>query len=129
MRSRPRPRWAICTGEILRLFLQRLELMERQMGTLNESIGKALHQHHEAVRRLVEVPGLCVNPVQTTSPKWVPQPPRFHRLSSCPPGGHLSRARRISRAIEERFEIAGSRQLELEICLRVIKAILSQGLI
>lgn len=50
--------------EILKLFLQRLELMERQMRTLNESIGKALHQHHEAVRRLVEVPGLGVDSAQ-----------------------------------------------------------------
>jgi transposase len=43
--------------QILGLFLNRLELIEQQMETLDQSIATALQKHKEAVVRLAEVPG------------------------------------------------------------------------
>jgi transposase len=43
--------------QILGLFLERLELIEQQMETLDQSIATALQKHKEAVVRLAEVPG------------------------------------------------------------------------
>jgi len=43
--------------QILGLFLDRLELIEQHMETLDQSIATALQKHKEAVVRLAEVPG------------------------------------------------------------------------
>jgi transposase len=43
---------------ILRLFLERLELIDSQLLTLHQQIGQALRQHQQAVIRLAAVPGL-----------------------------------------------------------------------
>jgi len=43
--------------QILGLFLDRLELIEQQMETLDQSIATALQKHNDAVVRLAEVPG------------------------------------------------------------------------
>jgi len=43
--------------QILRLFLERLELIERQIATLHQTIASALQQHQQAVLRLAAVPG------------------------------------------------------------------------
>ncbi|HME05416.1 MAG TPA: IS110 family transposase [Bryobacteraceae bacterium] len=43
--------------KILGLFLSRLELIERQIETLDQSIATALQKHNDAVVRLAEVPG------------------------------------------------------------------------
>jgi transposase len=43
--------------QILRLFLDRLELMERQMGVLDLTIAATLQSHQNAVVRLAAVPG------------------------------------------------------------------------
>jgi transposase len=50
--------------QILRLFLKRLELIEEQINALDKSIGEALHNYHEAVLRLAEVPGFGIDSAQ-----------------------------------------------------------------
>lgn len=63
--------------QILGLFLARLELIETQIQTLNESIGKALHQYHDAVMRLAEVPGYGVDSAQQVIAEVGPQAATF----------------------------------------------------
>jgi len=43
---------------ILKLFLERLELLDRQINTVEKTSAEALHEHEDAVCRLAEVPGL-----------------------------------------------------------------------
>ena len=50
--------------EILGLFLERLELIEKQIETLKGHIAKALHEHNGAVQRLAEVPGFGIDSAQ-----------------------------------------------------------------
>src|SRR5260370_1784949 len=50
--------------EILGLFLARLELIEKQIETLNGYIAKALHGHEGAVQRLPAVPGFGIDSAQ-----------------------------------------------------------------
>jgi transposase len=50
--------------QILRLFLKRLELIEEQIDVLDKSVGEALHNYHEAVLRLAEVPGFGIDSAQ-----------------------------------------------------------------
>jgi transposase len=47
--------------QILHLFLERVELVEKQMATLKGSIASALREHHEAVMRLAAVPGFGID--------------------------------------------------------------------
>ncbi len=49
---------------IVGLFLARLELLEAQMGTLEQLIAAALTAHQAAITRLAEVPGLGVDSAQ-----------------------------------------------------------------
>src|SRR6185437_5061003 len=44
--------------DMLHLFLERLELLERQIATLEKATAEALREHEQAVCRLAEVPGL-----------------------------------------------------------------------
>ena len=50
--------------QILGLFLTRLQLIEKQIQILEQSITVALHQHQDAVLRLAEVPGFGVDSAQ-----------------------------------------------------------------
>jgi transposase len=50
--------------QILKLFLDRLDLIENQLKTLHSQIAKALHQHQQAVLRLAAVPGFGVDSAQ-----------------------------------------------------------------
>lgn len=50
--------------QLLSLFLERLDLIESQMATLETAIAQALHGHQDAVARLVEIPGLGVDSAQ-----------------------------------------------------------------
>ena len=49
---------------ILHLFLQRLEMIESQMETLNQAIAGELRDYEDAVRRLAEIPGYGVDSAQ-----------------------------------------------------------------
>jgi transposase len=46
---------------IVQLFLERLQLLDRQIDILGQSTAEALREHQDAVRRLAEVPGLGPN--------------------------------------------------------------------
>jgi transposase len=50
--------------QMLRLFLERLKLIESQMEQLDRAIGGALREHGDAVRRLAEVPGFGADSAQ-----------------------------------------------------------------
>jgi transposase len=50
--------------QLLSLYLERLNLIESQMETLERSIAQALQIHQDAVTRLVEVPGIGVDSAQ-----------------------------------------------------------------
>lgn len=45
-------------GQILRLYLERLELLDKQIESLEKSAAETMRGHQEAVGRLAEVPGL-----------------------------------------------------------------------
>jgi transposase len=46
------------------LYLERLDLIESQMATLEKTIAQALQAHQESVARLVEIPGVGVDSAQ-----------------------------------------------------------------
>jgi transposase len=50
--------------QILKLFLERLTLLETQIDALEKSAAEALRQHEDSVRRLVQVPGLGADSAQ-----------------------------------------------------------------
>jgi len=50
--------------QILKLFLERLALLETQMDTLEKSVGQALREYEDSVHRLAEVPGLGADSAQ-----------------------------------------------------------------
>jgi transposase len=68
--------------QILRLFLDRLELMERQMGVLDVNIAAALQSHQDAVVRLAAVPGLGVDSAQQIIAELGPKATTFPSRSS-----------------------------------------------
>jgi hypothetical protein len=63
--------------QILRLFLERLELMERQMGVLDRSIAATLQLHQDAVVRLAAVPGLGADSAHQIIAELGPQAATF----------------------------------------------------
>jgi transposase len=60
LRGRPEPMHL----EILQLYLERLKLLDRQIGRLDQMAAQALHQHQGAVVRLAQAPGLGVDSAQ-----------------------------------------------------------------
>jgi len=50
--------------KLLSLYLERLDLIESQMASLEQSIAEALQSHQDAVTRLVEIPGIGVDSAQ-----------------------------------------------------------------
>lgn len=77
---------------ILKLFLERLELIEKQIASLSRNIGEALQEYEDAVRRLAAVPGLGPNSAQQIIAEVGPQAATFpsaHHMASwvgCCPG-------------------------------------------
>ena len=49
---------------LLQMFLEELQLIEQQIGQLDQDMAARLSQHQEAVQRLAEVPGLGVDSAQ-----------------------------------------------------------------
>ncbi len=49
---------------LLKMFLEELQLIQQQIGQLNQEMAARLSQHQEAVERLAEVPGLGVDSAQ-----------------------------------------------------------------
>lgn len=58
------PRMSKAHRQILKLFLDRLDLIDRQLQTLQRQIAGALRGHQQAVIRLAAVPGLGVDSAQ-----------------------------------------------------------------
>lgn len=56
--------WSSLHREILGLFLARLDLIEKQIQTLDRKTAEALGEHHSAVQRLSEVPGFGIDSAQ-----------------------------------------------------------------
>jgi len=50
--------------QILRLFLERVDLIDRQLQTLHQQIAHALHEYQQAVTRLAAIPGLGIDSAQ-----------------------------------------------------------------
>jgi transposase len=50
--------------ELLKLYLERLELLDQQIGTLDQMMASVLKKHEDAVARLAEMPGLGVDSAQ-----------------------------------------------------------------
>jgi transposase len=63
--------------QVLQLFLERLVLLETQIGTLDKSVAEALRQYQDAVRRLAEVPGLGADSAQQMIAEVGPQAATF----------------------------------------------------
>src|ERR1700758_701679 len=49
---------------LLKMFLEELQLIEQQIGQLDQEMATLLSQHQEAVQRLAEIPGLGVDSAQ-----------------------------------------------------------------
>jgi transposase len=49
---------------LLKMMLEELQLIEKQIGQLDQEMASLLNQHQEAVKRLAEVPGLGVDSAQ-----------------------------------------------------------------
>jgi transposase len=79
--------------QILRLFLDRLELMERQMEVLDRTIAATLQLHQDAVVRLAAVPGLGVDSAQQIIAELGPQAATFRRSAGISKSGGLARVR------------------------------------
>jgi transposase len=67
---------------LVRLTLDDLQLIEQQIGQLDQEIASLLREHQDAVQRLAEVPGFGVDSAQPILPRWVPRqrpslPPRI----------------------------------------------------
>jgi transposase len=63
--------------QILKLFLERLELIESQIRILDGSIGNALKNYQDSVLRLAEVPGFGVDSAQQVIAEVGPQAATF----------------------------------------------------
>ena len=50
--------------EVLKLYLQRLQLLDQQIGTLDQMTAQALKKHAEAVIRVAQIPGFGVDSAQ-----------------------------------------------------------------
>ena len=64
--------------QLLSLYLDRLNLIESQMATLEKTIAEALQAHHEAVARLVEIPESELIRRNSLSPRSGRPPRLFH---------------------------------------------------
>jgi len=50
--------------QVLSLYLERLDLIESQMESLEKSVAQSLQAHQDSVARLVEIPGVGVDSAQ-----------------------------------------------------------------
>jgi len=63
--------------QLLRLLLERLELVEQQREILHQTIAHALEEHSAAIARLIEIPGFGVNSAQQIIAEVGPQAVTF----------------------------------------------------
>jgi len=63
--------------QLLRLLLERLQLIEQHREILHKTVAQALQEHSEAVARLIEIPGFGVNSAQQILAEVGPQAATF----------------------------------------------------
>ncbi len=63
--------------KLLTLYLERLQLLDKQMAELNEATAEAMREHGEAVARLAEVPGFGADSAQQVIAEVGPQASTF----------------------------------------------------
>jgi transposase len=68
--------------QMLELYLQRYELLGKQIEQLNGMLGQAMEQYQQAVRRLAEVPGFGVNSAQQVIAEVGVQASMFHSAAN-----------------------------------------------
>ena len=61
--------------QLLKMALEQLQLLEQQIGQLDQELATLLHPHQDAVQRLAEVPGLGVDSAQRRERRRKLQPP------------------------------------------------------
>ena len=96
------PDLSILHRQILRLFLDRVNLIERQMAELHQAAATALQAHQAAVVRLAAVPGLGVDSAQQVFAEVGPAAATFASPGLL--GGGLSGARGVRRSIQEQTQ-------------------------
>jgi len=104
--------------QILQLFLERLELIERQMATLKLSIASTLHAHQQAVLRLAAVPGYGIDSAHQVIAEVGPQAAVF------PTAGQLASWVGVCPGREESAEV--SRNNRTPKGNRVMRRVLNQ---
>jgi transposase len=88
--------------QILKLFLERVELLEKQMATLTQSIATALQSHQQAVLRLASVPGYGIDSAQQVIAEVGPS------AASFPSAGELASWVGVIPGKEESAEVSKS---------------------
>lgn len=68
--------------ELLKLYLERLNLIEGQITELERMIAEAMKAHQDAVVRLSELPGLGADSAQQIIAEIGPRAESFHRLDN-----------------------------------------------
>ena len=71
---------------LLKAALQELELIDKQIGQLDQEMADLLRPYQDQVERLAEVPGLGVDSAQQIMAQWVPQQRPFQPRKTSPPG-------------------------------------------
>ena len=72
--------------EILKLYLERLNLLDEQIGKLDQMIATALQRNQEAVIRVAGIPGFGADSAQQLIADVGPMPKPFLRRGTSPPG-------------------------------------------
>jgi transposase len=72
--------------QLLKMALEQLQFLEKQIGQLDQELATLLHPHQDAVQRLAEVPGLGVDSAQQSIAEVGPTAQSFLRPSSSPRG-------------------------------------------
>jgi transposase len=72
--------------QLLKLFVKRLELLDEQIGQLDQLAATALKPYQDEVLRVAEIPGFGVDSAQRSLPRWESMPNRSPRRGSSPPG-------------------------------------------
>jgi transposase len=94
--------WSSLHRQILKLFLERLQLIDQQIGLLKISTANSMREHQEAVLRLAKVPGYGVESAQPVVAETGP------RAGSFPTPGPLASWVGVCPGREESAEVSNS---------------------
>jgi hypothetical protein len=95
---------------LLKMTLEELQLLEQQVGQLDQGMASLLSQHQDSVKRVAEMPAWASTQSSRSSPKWVRRQRRFLPPSSSSPGLvhalEMKKAEECPRATARRRAIA-----------------------